>query len=422
MTRLKTLIALAGLSAWSRRGTLSLVTLSVVLSTILLVGIERLRTQIRESFTQSVYGVDLLVGARGGHAQLVLYAIYHLGGASNNLGWDKAQEVAALPEVAWVIPLSMGDYHKGFPVVATDENFLAHYRFSRGKSLSLEKGRDFNGLFEATLGAEVARRLGYGLGDRIVLSHGGGDRPLAHDDKPFTVVGILAPTGSPVDRSLYISLESMEAIHVDWRGGAPIPGFKVGPEEVKKFNLAPKSVTALLVGLKNRRLIFQVQSKIHAAKGEALSAVLPGVALDQLFRLLGGGEKVLFLVSILVTVTGLLGLSATILAGLGERRRELAILRSLGARPRDILALISLESLWLTILGLIVGLAILAGILAFLGPFLMVRFGTVLELSPPTAREWLILGGILAAGWLAGLGPAIRAYFYSVGDGLSRDA
>jgi putative ABC transport system permease protein len=365
--------------------------------------------------------VDLLVGARGSHAELVLYAIFHLGGASNNLGFDNVQKVAKLPEVAWVIPLSMGDFHRGFPVVATDENYLAHYRYRRNRSLSVASGRPENGLFETVLGAEVALRLNYQLGQKIVLSHGGGDRPRTHDDKPFTVVGILAPTGSPVDRSLYISLESMEAIHVDWRGGAPLPGFRVKAEDVRKFNLTPKSVTALLVGLKNRRYIFQAQEKIHAFSGEALSAVLPGVAMDQIFQLLGNGERILFLVSILVTITGLLGLAATMLAGLSERRRELAILRSLGASPLDILLLIALEGFWLTLTGLIIGLAILAGVLAFLGPYLLVHFGALLELSPPTAREWWILGGILAAGVIASLGPAIRAYFFSLADGLNRN-
>ncbi|MDR1577201.1 MAG: ABC transporter permease [Deltaproteobacteria bacterium] len=420
MTRLKTLATLAALSALNRKGSLGLILASLVMSTVLLVGLERLRTQVREGFSQSVYGVDLLVGARGSQTQLVLYAIFHLGGAANNIGWDKAQQIMKRPDVAWVIPVSMGDFHRGFPVVATDENYLAHYRHRRGQSLKLAQGRQFQELFEVILGAEVARRLGYHLGDQIVLSHGGGEMARAHDNKPFTVVGVLEPTGSPVDRGLYISLQSMEAIHVDWRGGAPIPGLSIRPEDTRKFNLTPKSVTALLVGLKNRRLVFQAQSQIQNAPGEALSAVLPGVALDLLFQTIGQGEKILFLVSILVTITGLLGLAATILAGLGERRRELAILRSLGASPWDILAIITLESLWLTITGLILGLGILAGLLAFLGPQILVNYGVALEFTGPTQREGLIMGAMVLAGLLAGLGPAIRAYFFSLTDGLSQ--
>ncbi|MDR1607607.1 MAG: ABC transporter permease [Deltaproteobacteria bacterium] len=417
---MKTLASLAALSAWNRRGSLSLILLSIILSTILLVGLERLRTQIKDSFAQSVYGVDLLVGARGSQTQLVLYAIFHLGGAANNLGWDKAQQIMARPDVAFAIPVSMGDYHRGFPVVATDDSYLSHYRYRRGRSLKLDQGFWFKDLFEVTLGAQVAKRLGYQLDDKIVLSHGGGEMARTHDNKPFKVVGILEPTGSPVDRGLYISLQSMEAIHVDWRGGAPIPGLTITPEQTKKFNLTPKSVTALLVGLKNRRQVFAAQNQIQSAPGEALSAVLPGVALDQLFQTLGQGEKVLFLVSILVTVTGLLGLAATILAGLGERRRELAILRSLGASPWDLGIIIAMESLWLTLTGLILGLGLLTAILAILGPKLLLSYGVALELTAPTAREGYILGAILLAGILAGLGPAVRAYFFSLADGLNQ--
>ncbi|MDR1395068.1 MAG: ABC transporter permease [Deltaproteobacteria bacterium] len=410
---------LAAKSAWNRRGTLALILISIILSTVLLAGLERLRTQVRASFVQSIAGTDLLAGARGSSLQLVLYAVFHLGGASSNMGWEKAREIAAYPETAWTVPLSLGDTHRGFPVVASDENLWTHFRWQRDRKLTLASGRPFEGLFEVVLGAETARRLGYRLNQNIVLAHGSGEAARQHDDKPFIVTGILSPTGSPADRSLFISLESMEAIHLDWRGGAPLPGLKIKAEDVRKFNLTPKSITALMIGLKNRRQVFAVQSRIQAAPGEPLTAVLPGVALDQLFSLLGNGEKILFLVSILVTVTGLLGLAAAILAGLGERRRELAVLRSLGASPWDILILISLESLWLTLLGLVIGVIALAGIIAAAGPWLLTNYGAALELSPPTQRELVILAGILAAGLLTGLGPAVRAYYFSLNDGLS---
>jgi putative ABC transport system permease protein len=185
------------------------------------------------------------------------------------------------------------------------------------------------------------------------------------------------------------------------------------------MNLAPKSITALLVGLKNRRDVFSLQREIQSAPGEALSAVMPGVALDQLWRVIGSGEKVLWLVSVLVTATGLLGLISSVLAGLGERRRELAILRSVGARPVDILALLSLESLALTVAGVLAGLSVLATLIGFIGPMLSDSYGISIDLSPPTARELLLGLAIVAAGYLAGLVPAVRAYFLSLGDGLS---
>jgi putative ABC transport system permease protein len=419
MTRFLSLTRLAAASAWNRRGTLWLVALSIALSVVLLVGLERIRGQVRAGFVQAISGTDLVVGARGGQLQLVLYAVFHLGSASNNIGWDTAREVATMKGVAWTIPLSMGDSHRGHPVVGTDAAFFERFRHRRDQALRLAAGRRFEDLFEVVLGSETAARLGRGLGDRLTLTHGMDERALEHADKPFTVVGVLAPTGSPVDRSLYVSLESLEAIHVDWRGGAPVKGFQVPADMVEKFDLTPKSITALLVGLENRRSVFSVQRALNERPGEPLTAVMPGVALDQLWRLLGGGERILFLVSGLVTVVGLMGLVSSVLAGLGERRRELAVLRSLGAGPGDVLILLTLESLMLTLLGVLAGLAVLAAALALLGPLVADLWGLTLSLSPPTPRERILVGAVIASGLLAGLVPALRAYFISLADGLS---
>jgi putative ABC transport system permease protein len=419
MTRLTSLAVLAFKSAWNRRLTLLLILLSITLSTILLVGLERVRGQVRSGFVQAISGTDLVVGARGGQLQLILYAVFHFGGATNNIGWDTAQQIAALESVAWTIPLSMGDSHKGYPVVATTSDFFEYFRHRRNERLNFSKGKPFGDIFEVVLGSEVAGNLSYGLGQSVVLRHGSGNLGPEHSDKPFEVVGVLSPTGSPVDRSLYINLQSMEAIHIDWRGGVPIKGFTVSPEMVSKFDLTPKSITAMLVGLKNRRLVFNLQREIQNRPGEPLSAVMPGVALDQLWRLVGGGEKVLWLVSGLVTITGLMGLVSSVLSGLGERRRELAILRSVGARPLDILVLLSLESLMLTIAGVFLGLCAVSVLVGIFGPFIGERFGLEVTASLPSAREWLLMGAIVAAGFLAGLVPAWRAYFMSLGDGLT---
>ncbi|MDR1079484.1 MAG: ABC transporter permease [Deltaproteobacteria bacterium] len=419
MQRFKTLMLLAARSAWNRRFTLVLVMLSVSLSTALLVGIERVRSQVRLGFTGAVSGTDLVVGARGGPVQLILYAVFHMGGASNNIGWDTAVMLASRPEVAWTVPLSMGDSHRGYPVVGTSAEFFSRFRYRGGRELAFRSGKAFGDVFEAVLGSEVASRLGYSEGEEIVVAHGGGPHARLHDDKPFTVTGILAPTGSPVDRSLYISLESMEAIHIDWQGGAPIRGLNVTAAQARHFDLTPKTVTAVLVGLKNRRSVFGVQRDLQEYRGEAVTAVMPGVALDQLWGLLGGWEKALVAVSLLVTFTGLAGLCSTVLAGLGERRRELAVLRSAGAGPLDVTALLSLEGLMLTLAGIVSGTAALTLATAAMAPWLLDRFGLAFEAGFPTPREWLVMGGILVLGILTSLIPAVRAYFLSLSDGLT---
>jgi putative ABC transport system permease protein len=327
--------------------------------------------------------------------------------------------IAGSPEVEWTVPLSMGDSHGGYPVVGTSEDFFTRFRYRGGRELTLTAGRPFADIFEVVLGSEVASRLGYAEGEHIILAHGGGPHARLHDDKPFTVTGVLAPTGSPVDRSLYISLESMTAIHIDWQGGAPVRGFAVPADQVRHFDLAPKAVTAVLVGLKNRRAVFSLQRRLQDYRGEALTAVMPGVALDQLWDLLGGWERALVAVSLLVTFTGLAGLSSTVLAGLGERRRELAVLRSAGAGPFDVTALLAFEGLILTVLGIALGILVLTGATAALAPWLLDRFGLAMEAGAPAAREWLIMAGILVLGLLTSLIPAVRAYFLSLSDGLS---
>ncbi|MDR2503435.1 MAG: ABC transporter permease [Deltaproteobacteria bacterium] len=420
MRRFNYLLRLARKSAWNRRGTLVLIVFSIALSTALLLGIEKLRTQIRENFVQAVSGTDLIVGARGGDIQLMLYAIFHLGGAANNMGWDSACEIAQRDEVAWSIPISLGDSHRGYPVVATTSDFFDHYRFRSGQRIKAAEGRRPEALFDVAVGAEAAKKLGYSLGRSITLSHGNSSSHMAeHGDMPFTVTGILAPTGTPVDSSLYIGLEGMEAIHINWRGGAPLPGMRVTPEHAARFNLEPKSITAMLLGLKKRSQVFALQRDINAWKSEALTGVMPGVAMDQIWNMVNTGEQALLFVSALVTITGLAGLAAAILAGLGERRRELAVLRSTGARPLDIMILMLCEGFLLVITGIVSGLVALFLLIAALAPVLADNYGIFLYLSLPSAGEWRLMGCICLAGLAAGLIPAFRAYRMSLSDGLT---
>ncbi|NWG32427.1 MAG: ABC transporter permease [Rhodocyclaceae bacterium] len=416
---MKAVLLLAMKSAWARRLTLSIALVAVALSSALLLAVERVRHDARQSFGQSISGVDLVVGARTGGVQLMLYAVFHSGAATNNIRWESFEAIASNPAVAWAVPISLGDGHRGFPVVGTTPAYFEHFRYADGRPLAFAAGQPFAGVFEAVLGSDVARALNYRVGDRIVLSHGMAELGPEHADKPFSVVGVLAPTGTPVDRSVHVSLEAITAIHLDWVGGAPLPGLSIPPEQVRKFDLAPKEITALLVGLKNRADVFRVQRFINNFRGEPLLAVMPGVALDELWQTLGLVERTLFAVSALVVVVGLAGLAATLLAGLNERRRELAILRSLGAGPRDIFLMLTVEGLAVTALGTALGVALLTVGIALLAPFAQAQFGVHLTLRPPAGDEWRLLGAILATGLFASLAPGWRAWRMSLADGLT---
>lgn len=417
---MKFLFVLAARSAWNRRFVLSLVVLSIALSTFLLMGIERIRTDVRQSFSQSVSGADLLVGARTGSVQLLLYSVFRIGSATNNIRWSSVQAIGQHRAVAWVVPISLGDTHRGFSVVGTSTAYFEHFKYGERQPLVLAQGKPFGAVFEAVLGAEVAKQLGYQLGSRIVLSHGDGAMEANdHADKPFTVVGILQPTGTPVDRSVHISLESMEAIHLDWIAGTPLPGMAVPASEVAQHDLTPKNVTAVLLGLKTRSAVFSVQRSIAEFQAEPLLAVLPGVALDELWDVVGVGERGLQAMSLLVALVSLAGLVAVIMAGLNERRRELAILRAVGAGPRQVLLLLAAEGALLTLSGVLLGALASMLAVATLGGWFQANFGVGLRLQAPTATEALLLAGILGSGILASLLPGYRAYRLSLVDGLS---
>lgn len=418
------LFPLALRSAWNRRYTLLYTVVSIALATLLLTAIDRIRQDVRTSFEESVSGTDLLVGSRASPLQLLLYAVFHVGEASQNMLWTSAERIAAMPSVAWTIPLSLGDTHRGFPVLATSAAYFQHFRYGDGAALRLASGRPFDSVFEAVLGSEVAHKTGYRLGQEIVLTHGAGAMLGAeHADKPFTVVGILAATGTPVDRTVHIGLDGMEAIHLDWQAGAPLPGFSIPASLVRKFDLTPKSITALLVGLKQRAAVFGVQRQLAAFADEPLMGVMPGVALDQLWEVLGQAERALLLISWLVALVSIGSLVAVVLAGLDARRRELAILRSVGARPRELLLLLALEGFVVTLLGVALGVCLLLLALGCGAPLLEAHYGialTGLRTDKAAVLDLLrMCAWVLSAGSVASLIPGWRAYSLSLSDGLT---
>lgn len=416
---MKAMLWLALQSAWNRRHTLGLTLIALSLSVAMLLGVERAREAARQGFAQSIAGTDLIVGARGSPVQLLLYSVFRLGEASHDMSWSSFQRLRDDPAVAWVIPLTLGDSHQGFPVLGTNQDYFEHLRYGDQLPLALASGRRFEQLFEVVIGAEVARQLGYKLGDRLALSHGQGTQALAsHEDLPFEVVGVLARTGTPVDRTLHVSLQALEAIHLGWQGGAPLPGLSIPARFVQKFDLEPKRVTAALVGLENRAGVFRLQRALHQYPGEALQAVLPGVALDQLWNLLGVVEQTLAGVSLLVLAMGLSTMVAIVWAGLGERRRELAILRSVGAGRRHIVALLALEGLLLSLAGALLGYGLLGLAAQAAAGWTQSELGLTLPAWGTPARELRLLASVLLAGLCASLLPAWRAARLTLSDGL----
>mgnify|MGYP001806425756 FL=1 len=410
------LLRLAWASLANRRFSALVTVATIALSVLLLLGVERLRNEARNSFLRTVAGTDLIVGARAHPVQLLLYSVFHLGDATNNVSWASYREIAEREDVAWTVPISLGDSHKGYRVVGTTAGFFEHVRTGGNRALRFEQGQAFDGLFEAVLGAEVAERLGYTLGDSIVLAHGTGAlNPNQHDDRPFSVIGVLARTGTPIDHSVHVSLEAIEAIHINWRAGTRIGR---APDDIPPERLQPRSITAFFVGLESRMATFAVQRAVNEFRAEPLTAVLPGVALQQLWGMLGVVEKALMLTAACVVAAGLLGMLAALLGTLSERRREMAILRALGAGPGTVSALLLLEALLLTAVGLALGLALLHGGLALMAPTIERASGIAIALGWPSLAELKLLGLVLGAGVAVGLIPAFLAYRRSLADGM----
>ncbi|MDJ0935894.1 MAG: ABC transporter permease [Kiloniellales bacterium] len=413
------IVSLSLKSLLNRRVTAALTVFAIAVSVTLLLGVEKVRIEAKASFASTISGTDLIVGARSGAIQLLLYSVFRIGNATNNISWKSYREIAARPEVAWTIPFSLGDSHRGFRVLGTNGDYFRHYRFGRKQPLAFAAGGPFADLFDTVLGADVAQSLGYKIGDPIVVDHGLGREGFSkHEDKPFRVAGILAKTGTPVDRTVHVSLEGIEAIHLDWQSGSRVPGMNVSADEVRKMALRPKAITAFLIGLESRLAAFALQRHVNEYRAEPLLAILPGVALQELWSLMGTAESALTAISALVVVTGLLGMLTTLLAGLNERRREMAILRSVGARPRHVFALFVSEATILTTVGTLLGLALLYGSLLIARPIIDTRFGLYLSIAPPTARDLTIVALVVVAGFLAGAVPAYQAYRKSLADGM----
>lgn len=414
-------IALAARSLWARRYTALLTILSIATAVLLFLAVENLRQGARASFERTISGTDLIVGARSSPVNLVLYSVFQIGDPTNNITWETYEDIAARPDVAWAVPISLGDTHRGFRVVGTTPEYFERYKYAGDKAIAFESGQQFDDLFDTVLGAQVARELGYDMDTTLTLSHGlGATSFVNHDKKPFRVVGILEPTGTPVDKSVYVSVSAIEAIHVGWKDGTPTAASRmVSQDRLRALDLEPESVTALLIGATSRIQTLRLQRDLNTYAQEPLQAVIPGVALSQLWGTVSIVERALAIVSGFVVAVGLIGVLTSILTTLNERRREMAILRSVGARGRTIVGLLVSEAALIAFVGAVLGVVFLYVLMWGLSPYLEARFSisTVKKLPDLTDLYAIVALTTLAA--LLGLIPALVALKRSVSDGLS---
>ena len=523
---------------------------SIALSVFVLLGVEHARQEARSGFASTVSGVDLIVGARTGEINLLLLSVFRIGTATANLSWESVEQLDQQKNVVWTVPISLGDSHRNFRVVGTTQAFFSRYKFGSKQPLVFDQGQPFEEVAEVVLGARVAGELGYQLGDSLVLSHGMADTSFTHHDQlPFAVSGILAPTGTPIDNALFVGLDAIDAMHSD--GGSEShqaheghdahedhdahnehevheehdahagpdadedheahedhddhKGHEVYEEhdahqdhdahnehEVREehdAHLGPDAdedhdahedhdghegrevyeehdahqdhdahvgsdaeedheahedhvdldhheehdqahdhppigtVTAVLVGLSSPITTLQVKRWVDEYEEEALLAILPGVALTQLWELVGNVESVLLGISVLILVSSLLGLNAMLLASMRERRREIEVLRSIGAPSSFILSLLMSESLLIVSVGVMLAVGILLASIAAANTLFVETFGLMISSQILNPSNVMALGLIYLTAVIVTLLPALRAYRVSrlVGTAAAAD-
>lgn len=412
---------LAFKSLLNRRLTAGLTVLAVALSVTLFLGVEKIRLGARSSFDNTISSTDLIVGARSGSINLLLYSVFRVGDATNNISWHSVQELQQHPDIAWTVPLSLGDSMAGFRVLGTNNAYFDHYKYGRKQALSFAQGTRFENLFDAVLGAEVARSLSLNVNDPLIIAHGLGNTSFAqHDNLPFKVVGVLEPTGTPLDRTVHVSLAGLEAVHRGWESGRhKQTGESAADLRALEATLEPSSITALLIGLKSRIATLQLQRQINEYQGEPLLAIIPGVALSQLWDVVSVAERALSAIAGFVIIIGLMVLLTSLFTSLNERRREMALLRALGARPWHIAALLTSEATLLAAAGSLLGVCLVNGLLYLAAPTIEAHYGVTLSSLAPGIYDSGIVVLVTVAGFILGLLPAFLAYRRSLADGLT---
>ena len=394
-------------SLYARLLTVGMTVLAISFSLMLYMSVEKLRTSAYTSFTDTISQTDLIVGARASSVQLMLYSVFRIGNATNNITWESYQDILNKDEIDWAVPISLGDSHKGFRVMGTTEEFFTRYKYRGGQSINIKKGYLFDDLYDVVLGAGVAEKLQYDVNTPLIVSHGL-QSFSDHDDQPFKVSGILEKTGTPVDNTVIVSLAAIEAIHVDWSTGAKIPGQETPIEEIRKMDLSPKNITAALLGVKSKLTIFNLQRWINNYPEEAMTAILPGAALQELWRVVGVVENLLLGISVVVIFTTLIGMTAIMFSSLSERRREMAIWRAMGASPLTIVGLLMLEAIFISLLSIILSLVLLFISLNVLQPWIDYNYGILVNIEMLSIRDVYVFALFIFASMLISLLPALR--------------
>jgi len=394
-----------------------LAVVSIAMGIALLVAVYSFKEQARGTFTQVGLGVDAILGPKGSPLQIVLNAIYHLEDMPGRIKWTYFKEIEKERIVVQAIPFVVGHSYGGYRVNAIDGRFLDEFEYLPGKTFSFSKeeggkGRPFMAPDEAVAGWEAARQLNIRIGQTFSPVCGVSGGEPVHEKDVLTFVGILAPTGTPHDRAIYIPLETFY-------------GLEGHPQEtaVMAKQAAYREISGAYIKLKRIRggaIHPGIQDlKFVINQSERNQLVIPAEVMPRLHNIIGWVDRVLIAIAVILTALSVLFLFFSLLSALTEMRRELALFRALGATRKTVMGLVVSEALIISLFGGLLGLALGHGLIALGAEFIKVETGVGFTTRYLSTIDWMIVPGAALLGLLGGLVPGMRAYRLSVLENLA---
>ena len=404
----------------SRLVPIVLVIVALSASMALLLAVDRIQQATKNGFNQSLSGVDLVLGPGGSGLELVLYTVFHLGKPTNNITTETVSDITDDPMVEWAVPIALGDNHRGYRVISTTDEYFDRVKFGGDQPLVFAQGAPFSDLNETVIGSEVAEALGYTLDTSIFVTHGSQMIGKLHDDFSFKITGILESTGTPIDRAVFVSLEGYELVHLGWQNGSKTVSLQnLDINAIPKERLYPKTVTAVYLGLTSKLSLFKFIRAVRDYPEEAISAVIPGVALAELWSIVGIVDSVFQLLNWLIIGISIVGMVTMIITGLDSRTRELTILRALGLSPPKLAGLVLLETIIISLTAVLSAIVLVWFLTVAAADLLNQWAGVRIELTWLAIDELSTIMIIVLAGVCASLIPAGMVYRRSLHKGFS---
>lgn len=357
--------------------------------------------QLEKQFTKNIKGIDMVVGAKGSPLQLILSSVYQIDAPTGNISLDEFTKLSKNPMVENAIPLAYGDNYKGYRIVGTSRNYPDHY------GAKLKEGNWWKKSGEIVVGSRVAELTGLSIGDKFSGSHGLSNSIEEHNHFAYTVVGILAPSGTVMDKLLLTEISSVWAVHDDHHHEG----------EDHNHQEKPKEITAGLISFKSAMGNLTIPRMVN--QNTNMQAALPAIEVNRLFSLMGSGVKTLRILAILIIVLSAFSVFVSLWQSLKERRYELALMRSMGGSGRQLLWIVLAEGLLISFLGYILGILLGKFSLMAISQLTEQTYQYEMSMEWITPVELILLPATLLIGTIAALIPAIQAYRTHISKVLS---